>query len=99
MASRDLEVEVFPSFLDTVNHDSSISFWNRHAMDCPALNRDFSNPVSDYFQFFSLVEIEAHRGSSQQCRPRGNVPQPFPLDLRLGVPLKRCCYDAASRRG
>ena len=52
ITSRDLEVEVFPSFLDTVNHDSSISFWNRHAMDCPALNRDFSNPVSDYFQFF-----------------------------------------------
>ena len=48
----DLQVEVFPSILDTVNHDSSISFWDRHAMDCPALYGDFSNPVSDYFQFF-----------------------------------------------
>jgi hypothetical protein len=38
---------------------------------------------------FSLADIEAHRGSSRRCRPRGNVPQPFPLDLQLGVPLKR----------
>ena len=52
VAYRDLEVEVFPSFLDTVNHDSSISFWDRHAMDCPALNGNFSIPVSNYFQFF-----------------------------------------------
>ena len=55
IASRDLEVKVFPSWLDSINHDPSTSFWNRHAMNCPTLDRYFSNTVHDQFDLFPLL--------------------------------------------
>jgi hypothetical protein len=55
IASRDLEVEVFPSFHHSVNHESSITFRKRCAMNCPALNRYFSNTMSHYFDLFPLL--------------------------------------------
>ena len=65
ISSRDLEVEVFPSFLNSVNHDPSISFKNLHAMNCPALDRYFSNTVRDQFDLFPLLIkklTEGHHG-------------------------------------
>ena len=55
IASRDLEVEVFPSWLDSIDHDPSISFRNRPAMNCPTLDRHFSNVVRDQFDLFPLL--------------------------------------------
>ena len=55
VTSRDLEVEVFPSWLDSINHDPSISFRNRPAMNCPTLDRHFSNAVRDQFDLFPLL--------------------------------------------
>jgi len=55
IASKDLEVEVFPSWLDSIDRDPSISFRNRPAMKCPTLDRHFSNAVRDQFDLFSLL--------------------------------------------
>ena len=55
VTSRDLEVEVFPSWLDSIDHDPSISFRNRPAMNCPTLDRHFSNAVRDEFDLFPLL--------------------------------------------
>ena len=55
IASKDLEVEVFPSWLNSIDHDLSISFWNRPAMNCPTLDRHFSNAVRDQFDLFPLL--------------------------------------------
>ena len=55
ITSRDLQVEIFPSSLDSVNHDPSISFGNLHVMNCPALDGYFSNTVCDQFNLFSLL--------------------------------------------
>jgi len=45
---------------------------------------------------FFLSWYRRLQGSSWWCRPQGNVPQPFRLDLWLGVLWKRCCYDVAA---
>ena len=55
VTSRDLEVEVFPSWLDSIDHDPSISFRNRPAMNCPTLDMHFSNAVRDQFDLFPLL--------------------------------------------
>ena len=55
IASRGLEVEVFPSWLDLIDHNPSISFWNRFAMNCPTLDRHFSNVMRDQFDLFPLL--------------------------------------------
>ena len=55
ITSRDLEVEVFPSWRDSIGHDPSISVRNRHAMNCPTLDRHFSNVVRDQFDLFPLL--------------------------------------------
>ena len=51
VASRDLEVEAFPSWLDSIDHDPSISFRNWHAMNCPTLDRHFM-PCATSLIFF-----------------------------------------------
>ena len=55
IASRDVEVEVFRSWLDSIDHDPNISFQNRTAMNCPTLDRHFSNAVCDQFDLFPLL--------------------------------------------
>jgi hypothetical protein len=55
IASGDLEVEVFPSWFDSINHDPSISFRNRHAMYCPTLDMYFSNTMRNQFDVFPLL--------------------------------------------
>ena len=55
IASKDLEVEVFPSWLDSIDHDPSISFRNRPPMNCPTLDRHFSNAVRDQFDHLPLL--------------------------------------------
>ena len=55
IASRDLEVEIFPSWLDSIDHDPIISFRNRPAMNCPTLDKHFSNAVRDQFYIFPLL--------------------------------------------
>ena len=59
---KDLEVEVFPSWLDSIDHDPSISLRNRHAMNCPTLDRYFSNAVHGQFDLFPLLIQKLTRG-------------------------------------
>ena len=55
VASRDLKVEVFPSWLDSIDLDPSISFRNLPAMNCRTLDMHFSNAVRDQFDLIPLL--------------------------------------------
>ena len=68
ITSRDLEVQVLPSWFHSVNMDSSISFRNLHAMNCPTTY--FSNTMSNYFDCFSHRSKKLSRGSHSDVGKR-----------------------------